>query len=551
MCKLFPTNYEEFQMFAYMDDITLVGPPQMCTAAFQLLEPELQRLNLEVNPKKTVTTSDVISQQFPAFKLDTCPRLLGGYVGTIEAEIAKLIGLVPKHDNLFRRLRSIYPPVAFALLTTCAAPRWGHLIRSHEPEVSFASTSTFTQNMLECAGAILGVDHHEFSEEALFQLTLPIRLGGCGLTNWTNIREIAYQCSLAAVRQQDVHTRAHHESRVKSLAIDNKDFHQHLDRCKHQMSTRWLTAPLSYSSLQPTSFALALLLRLRWQKKSAACGTVACRCRFPQVDVTTTMPRDVLVHQLGCVMNGGVTDRHHSIVRYLAGLLRQCYFMVDIEATLSPTLRMDIVAEDKDSRLYIDVTVANSTSKTHEKKSFETLVKEKTAEKEKKYSKIAADRDFTLHTFFMDTFGRMDAKSLSLVKMLHTRTANDPTICREKPLTLAQTLAPLSEAVAYGNAQCLRKCGLLESMGISFRNALWRKRHNPFGEPNPGSIPVPSEGGCELDDEQDDVYGHPADGDDNINSCNCNCNSSEEVEGDGVGEKEQEEETDDGVGGID
>eukprot|EP00388_Colpodella_angusta_P034631 GDKK01033338.1.p2 GENE.GDKK01033338.1~~GDKK01033338.1.p2 ORF type:complete len:118 (+),score=20.73 GDKK01033338.1:1-354(+) len=79
---------------------------------------------------------------------------------------------------------------------------------------------------------------------------------------------------------------------------------------------------------------------------------------------------------------------HHSIVRYLAGLLRQCYFMVDIEATLSPTLRMDIVAEDKDSRLYIDVTVANSTSKTHEKKSFETLVKEKTAEKEKKYGKI-------------------------------------------------------------------------------------------------------------------------------------------------------------------
>jgi hypothetical protein len=218
------------------------------------------------------------------------------------------------------------------------------------------------------------------------------------------------------------------------------------------------------------------------------------------------MPRDVLIHQIGCVQNGGVSDRHHTIVRYLQGLLRQCNFSADLEVPLNPegTLRMDIVAEDKDNRLYIDVTVASSASKTHEGKPFEKLVKEKTAEKEKSYGAIAAAQGYTLHTFFVDTFGKMDAKSLSLVRMLHKKIAGDPTISRVKPLTLAQTLAPLSEAIAYGNAQCIRKGRLLGALGVDFRNALWRKNGKKTAEHEPGSIPVPAADEEDVDDDDGD-----------------------------------------------
>ena len=65
------------------------------------------------------------------------------------------------------------------------------------------------------------------------------------------------------------------------------------------------------------------------------------------------------------------------------------------------------------------------------------------------------------------------------------------------------TLAPLSEAVAYGNAQCLRKCGLLEAFGIDFRNARWRKKNSPNGAPNTGSIPVPPVSGCDEEEDYD------------------------------------------------
>ena len=68
-----------------------------------------------------------------------------------------------------------------------------------------------------------------------------------------------------------------------------------------------------------------------------------------------------------------------------------------------------------------------------------------------------------------------------------------------KPLTLAQTLAPLSEAIAYGNAQCIRKGRLLGALGVDFRNALWRKNGKKTAEHEPGSVPVPA-----AVDEDDD-----------------------------------------------
>lgn len=47
-------DYEHFRNCASMDDITLVGPPSVCKAAFDVLQEELLRLSLVVNAKKTI-----------------------------------------------------------------------------------------------------------------------------------------------------------------------------------------------------------------------------------------------------------------------------------------------------------------------------------------------------------------------------------------------------------------------------------------------------------------------------------------------------------------
>ena len=75
---------------------------------------------------------------------------------------------------------------------------------------------------------------------------------------------------------------------------------------------------------------------------------------------------------------------------------------------------------------YIDVTVANAECRFHHNKSFDKLFAEKDAAKHKAYKEAAAADGYTPHTFFIDTFCKMDSKSLELLKMLWAITRDDP-----------------------------------------------------------------------------------------------------------------------------
>ena len=144
----------------------------MCCEAYRVLAKELLTIGLEVNPRKTVTTSLFIQQQCSTpdapFQLDTCPKVLGAYVGrTDEEEKQKLHNVDKKHQPLFERLPSLPTPVSFRLLTSCAALRYAHLIRSHNSAVTNESSTAFTERMLVCAAQILGVDRNEMSDEVI------------------------------------------------------------------------------------------------------------------------------------------------------------------------------------------------------------------------------------------------------------------------------------------------------------------------------------------------------------------------------------------------
>lgn len=331
--------------------------------------------------------------------------------------------------------------------------------------------------MFACAAEILGIQANELSDEVIAQLGLPVRMGGCGLTNWSLLRKIAYDCSVAgATKQQSIQTQAFHETRIAGWKSTNPDFAKHLENCTPRMASYWLNSPISFGALQSSQFSLSLLLRLRWQTKSAQPATVACKCGFPHVNSLDTFPRDILIHQLGCSNFGGPTDRHHYVVRTLQALLLSCNFNAQLETPLGPGKRMDIRAERDALRLYIDVTVANAECRSHRNKSFDKLFAEKDAAKHKAYKEAAAADGYTLHTFFIDTFGKMDSKSLELLKMLWAITRDDPRQEREKPLPLSEVLAPFSEAIAKGNAQCVWKVHMLKAFGIDTSKAKWRRK---------------------------------------------------------------------------
>ena len=106
--------------------------------------------------------------------------------------------------------------------------------------------------------------------EVIARLGPPVRMGGCGLTNWSLPRKIAYDCSVAgATKQQSIQTQAFHETRIAGWKSTNPDFAKHLENCTPRMASYWLNSPISFGALQSSQFSLSLLLRLRWQNKSA------------------------------------------------------------------------------------------------------------------------------------------------------------------------------------------------------------------------------------------------------------------------------------------
>ena len=117
--------------------------------------------------------------------------------------------------------------------------------------------------MFTCAAKILGIQPTALSEEVATQLALPLRHGGCGLTNWSFLRTVAYDWPAAGNRQQNIRTEALYAIMLQQPKKENKNFYDHLERCKPRMASYWLDSLPPYASLQSTQFALSVLLRLR------------------------------------------------------------------------------------------------------------------------------------------------------------------------------------------------------------------------------------------------------------------------------------------------
>ena len=94
-------------IFAYMDDVTIVGSEPACVAMFRILKIELEEgLSLMVNNDKTVTTSSNVGATMGC-EVSTCPKLIGAFVGrSSEEEKTKL---APPSKNTKLRFLGSHP----------------------------------------------------------------------------------------------------------------------------------------------------------------------------------------------------------------------------------------------------------------------------------------------------------------------------------------------------------------------------------------------------------------------------------------------------------
>eukprot|EP00744_Colponema_vietnamica_P000418 GILI01000749.1.p1 GENE.GILI01000749.1~~GILI01000749.1.p1 ORF type:complete len:1357 (+),score=316.40 GILI01000749.1:219-4073(+) len=474
------------KFFAYMDDVTIVGEENACIAALDYLQEELSKLSLMVNAKKTVTTSAVLAQSLKCEHSD-CFKLLGAFVGrAVLKEKARIDEEPKKHEKLFNRLPFLPAEIAYRLLIKCGVPRFGHLIRTHEPDVVKPAAEAFTEMSVRCLANILRVDYNHMDKEGFRQIRLPVRHGGLGVLDWSEMAEAAYAASLnnesknmddedAQWLPTDAETREDTmwENQLEALKVENKQFSDHISRNATKMASRWLLGDITVASSQPSNaFRAAMLFRIRWAgARPNEQARVKCRCGFPRTNVLTTTTRDLVMHMAGCAQSGGPTKRHHFVRDALAVLMTRAGYSVQTEVVLDPKaeLRMDIVATPPEGpTLYIDTTVANSTSRTFKDKAEETIFALKDAEKKAKYDAHVKSLKGTYMTFALDIYGKTSKETINFLNGLKTQIK---VRCVDMPsqdaITYAATITHLSKALAFGNGTCLLYSQQLPQIGIN------------------------------------------------------------------------------------
>ena len=205
------------QVYAFFDDINVVGTPDQVMKALSLLQELLPEASLQCNTSKS---------HFAWFHQDEAPLLrsvrdtlaehnirlheqwldvVGAVVGkdedAIQQGIAAIFDSDEGRDTFFYRLKCGLLSVqsAVLILRQCAVPRMSYLLRCLPPPCVIQQAEAFDAQILQAAKTKLRLHADENWDETNRILQAKLRHGGFGLTSAVRTSPAAYLGSLAAV----------------------------------------------------------------------------------------------------------------------------------------------------------------------------------------------------------------------------------------------------------------------------------------------------------------------------------------------------------------
>lgn len=235
-------------------------------------------------------------------------------------------------------------------------------------------------------------------------------MGGLGLTCMELIGKIAYNCSISTIGPDET-TLAQ-----KDLTLDlnralveeaSQDLRTHL---------RWGRCASWIHNLKPNPHYRPAILQHIW-------GNTA---ELTSCDCGVKMPQNRLAdHALGCSRVRGVnaSSRHKAVKSAIIAFCEKNAIPISDEpvvyydgiSTKRCDLRITLPTED----VYVDVTVANATSKTYSGKALATIERMKMVEKEAKYLDHVSKLGGHLVTFVAETRGTLAPSAVLLCKRLN------------------------------------------------------------------------------------------------------------------------------------
>ena len=406
LAELFP----QVKAIAYLDDISLIGPPDTVNVAWRHLAAELKKIGLEVNPAKSLVIVDPKIHPTAHGAPEGVPvssagvvRVLGSGYGVQGESCAQFVADIARsHSGLFTTLLSLEGWVALRLLTACAVPRMNFAIRTHRPEDVAEGANIFDAFVKSALEDIAGT---KLSERAIAIARLPCSLGGLGLRSCAELGRFASSCVGEKQRQRTLTAQldvGNRDALIDSLSGAELSF---LTSASQKGAARVLTDPQTVLSDR----ALAVWLRLRLLEPVLELGA-KCACGEPATNA----------HLLTCVRMGGnpKIGRHNQVVLELEAAFRECGHATQREVSLSlgNRTRPDLLTVTVEGSYVTDVTVTCPAQVTVHSANPLAAAKRAGAQKTEKWAQWAEHHGMDFAPFVFETTGAVLPESVQWLK---------------------------------------------------------------------------------------------------------------------------------------
>eukprot|EP00759_Apiculatamorpha_spiralis_P009013 PhF_6_TR15908/c2_g1_i4/m.24560 len=157
-------NYPDLEVRAYLDDVTVLGPPTRVAAFFRDFCASMSSAGLVVNRKKCVVSahSDDALEAFVGLDVKLQregQKILGAFVAADDdTESRWIMSQRPRIENFLERALEVEPQCAMPLIRSCGLPRWNHFLRCHPPEVTAAANVLVDKSVSHVMQVLLGVE---------------------------------------------------------------------------------------------------------------------------------------------------------------------------------------------------------------------------------------------------------------------------------------------------------------------------------------------------------------------------------------------------------
>jgi len=369
------SSYPKMHILAYLDDINVAFDPAEAAqfmSFFRELHDALTSVGLSLNLAKSMyyrksgdrhALLDELGLQHEALSI----RILGSFVGE-GADVARRIQQkVEDHTDFFETLVApeLHSGVAFDLLRFSGVPRVCHLARTHPPASTRVAMRAFDAKVLRVMQALVPLSSETAqTEPTKVQLSLPMALGGFGLTRYEDLAELAYEASLDEFGPSPVPEPRDQKSRTRELMVERRNRLQQdsnpSDRAR-LLSCEGKGCWLHHSSHMPSSATWKLAAQMRLRAEVMGLDQICCRpCH------KTIAPIAFGDHVMGCNSLGHYTavHRHDLVTNTITEVLRDFGCVVSAASTgmhRNSAERADIIvtAPHLGGQICVDVSVTH------------------------------------------------------------------------------------------------------------------------------------------------------------------------------------------------